>query len=475
MPMPDSSPSQSALRKLVYLIDVMAAVGSFVAAFALQSKLQAVIPFIKAPPDPRFYLSVAFFTIPLWIVLVPVFRLHLVFERFISPKALAMALVQHHLAGFAALSVMLYITQMAFNRSLIALFMGCSFVSMYSARLLLGWRRRYDWRHGYLRSKLILVGEPSAVMRAFIADAENDAMPPEILGWLGGGSSASVLDLPRLGDLSALETLLHEHHADQVLFFPPYHTPERAGGALIACETVGVKARLAIDLSHPGRAVPRMTRFAGHQFVTFDTLPPRPELRALKHGFDALAAGLGLLLLSPLFAVVSSLILITMGRPVFFVQARAGMHGRTFRMVKFRTMKQGAAEERAALTAQNEMAGPVFKIASDPRVTRLGRYLRRSSIDELPQLVNVLFGTMSLVGPRPLPIEEQQNIRGWHRRRLSMKPGITGLWQVSGRSNIDFHEWMALDLKYIDNWSLWLDLKLLLKTAYIVLIQQGAK
>jgi lipopolysaccharide/colanic/teichoic acid biosynthesis glycosyltransferase len=143
-------------------------------------------------------------------------------------------------------------------------------------------------------------------------------------------------------------------------------------------------------------------------------------------------------------------------------------------MIKFRTMIPGAEAKQAELAAQNEMTGPVFKVTRDPRVTRLGKFLRKTSIDELPQLLNVFLGQMSLVGPRPLPIKEQQGIRGWHRRRLSMKPGITGIWQISGRNNIDFEEWMRLDQQYVDDWSLGLDLTILLKTVPVVLFGKGA-
>jgi len=182
-----------------------------------------------------------------------------------------------------------------------------------------------------------------------------------------------------------------------------------------------------------------------------------------------------LVLLSPLFLVITLAILVTMGRPVFFTQARAGLYGRQFRMIKFRTMVADAEAKQTDLQAQNEMTGPVFKVADDPRVTRLGRFLRKSSIDELPQLLNVFLGQMSLVGPRPLPIKEQQKIRGWHRRRLSMKPGITGIWQVSGRNNIDFEDWMKLDYRYVDDWSLRLDLVILMKTVPVVLLGKGAR
>jgi lipopolysaccharide/colanic/teichoic acid biosynthesis glycosyltransferase len=179
-------------------------------------------------------------------------------------------------------------------------------------------------------------------------------------------------------------------------------------------------------------------------------------------------------LLSPLLIAVSLCILVSMGRPVFFVQERAGTRGRSFRMFKFRTMVVDAEARKASLRDQNMMGGPVFKLRNDPRVTRLGKLLRTTSIDELPQLFNVLMGQMSLVGPRPLPRTEQESIFGWHRRRLSMKPGITGLWQVSGRNSIPFEQWMELDLEYVDHWSWREDMRILLKTIVVLLQRRGA-
>ena len=180
-------------------------------------------------------------------------------------------------------------------------------------------------------------------------------------------------------------------------------------------------------------------------------------------------------MLAPVMTLIATAILLTMGRPLTFSQERIGYRGRRFRMHKFRSMINGAEQQRDALTGLNEVDGPVFKITADPRVTPFGRFIRKYSLDELPQLFNVLGGSMSLVGPRPLPVREQQQISGSMRRRLSMKPGITGLWQVSGRSNLSFEEWMRMDLEYIDSWSNALDLKLLVMTLPAVVSGRGAK
>ena len=190
-----------------------------------------------------------------------------------------------------------------------------------------------------------------------------------------------------------------------------------------------------------------------------------------------LISALGLILISPLMLLITLAIKLTSPGPAVFRQVRAGKHGKPFTMYKFRTMVTDAEMLQAELLAFNEMSGPVFKIDGDPRITPLGRVLRKWSVDELPQLWNVLQGHMSLVGPRPLPIYEVEKFENTaQRRRLSVKPGITCLWQVSGRNQVtDFHEWVRLDLKYIDNWSIWLDIKILIMTIPAVLFGFGAK
>jgi exopolysaccharide biosynthesis polyprenyl glycosylphosphotransferase len=189
---------------------------------------------------------------------------------------------------------------------------------------------------------------------------------------------------------------------------------------------------------------------------------------------DVTGSALGLAVLSPLFALVALFIKATSPGPVLFAQERMGLNGRRFKCLKFRTMIVDAEARLAELQHLNEVDGPVFKIRRDPRITKIGVFLRKASVDELPQLWNVLRGDMSLVGPRPPIPAEVEKYERWQRRRLSMRPGITCLWQISGRSNVDFDRWMRLDLNYIDNWSLALDLVILLKTVPAVLTTRGA-
>jgi len=196
----------------------------------------------------------------------------------------------------------------------------------------------------------------------------------------------------------------------------------------------------------------------------------------LKQVFDIVGAAVLLVVTIPLFFLAAMLIKVTSPGPVFFRQKRAGLNGKPFNMFKFRSMVTNAEQLKHELAALNEMSGPVFKVTNDPRVTRVGRILRKTSIDEIPQLFNVLLGDMSLVGPRPLPVDEVKRFDDLaHRRRLSVKPGMTCLWQVSGRNKVsDFKEWVRLDLEYIDHWSLWLDIKILWWTIPVVLFGRGA-
>jgi exopolysaccharide biosynthesis polyprenyl glycosylphosphotransferase len=195
--------------------------------------------------------------------------------------------------------------------------------------------------------------------------------------------------------------------------------------------------------------------------------------RMTKRSFDLILTIPGLVFLSPVFLIIALAIKLDSPGPVFFRQARAGRRDRAFEMVKFRTMVDGAEKQRADLLTANEASGPLFKIREDPRVTRVGRWLRKLTLDELPQLINVLKGEMSLVGPRPFPVYEDQQIDGWARRRLDLTPGITGVWQVLGRNDIGFAEMVKLDYLYVNNWSLWWDIKLLLRTVPIVLRRSG--
>lgn len=193
-----------------------------------------------------------------------------------------------------------------------------------------------------------------------------------------------------------------------------------------------------------------------------------------KGALDVIASFLGLVILSPILLIVAILIKLESKGPAIFAQSRIGLNGKEFKMYKFRSMVQNAEELKEKLAKQNEMSGPMFKIKNDPRVTKVGKFIRKTSIDELPQLLNILKGDMTLVGPRPSLPREVEKFESWMLKRLEVKPGLTCYWQVSGRNNIDFYEWMKLDLKYVNDMGFWLDIKLIFKTVAVLFGDKNA-
>jgi exopolysaccharide biosynthesis polyprenyl glycosylphosphotransferase len=251
----------------------------------------------------------------------------------------------------------------------------------------------------------------------------------------------------------------------------------RVEEAIAVCEIEGVEAWLVADFIRTSIARPAFDMFGFQPMLVFRSTPETSWALLTKRTIDLIGSMCGIILLSPLLIAVAVAIRVTSPGRAIFAQMRCGKHGRPFRMYKFRSMFSDAEQRRHELEAYNQMSGPVFKLDDDPRITQLGRWLRKYSIDELPQLFNVFLGQMSLVGPRPLPVYEVENFSNpAQRRRLSVKPGITCLWQISGRNEVkEFETWVKLDLKYIDNWSIWLDLKILLRTIPAVLFGIGAK
>jgi len=276
--------------------------------------------------------------------------------------------------------------------------------------------------------------------------------------------------------VAELVRAMHERSVARVLFAAQHVHFSKIEEAVQACETEGVEAWIAADFFQTAIARPTFDVLGGRLMLVFHSTPQVCWALWFKDLADRIGAVLLLLLTLPLWLAAIIGIRLSSKGPVFFRQERAGHYGLPFKMWKFRTMYPDAESRLTELQSRNEMDGPVFKITHDPRIFPFGRWLRRLSIDELPQLLNVLRGEMSLVGPRPLPVYEIQKIeKRAQRRRLSVKPGLTCLWQVTGRNGIrSFEEWVALDLQYIDNWSLWLDAKILARTVPAVLRGTGA-
>jgi exopolysaccharide biosynthesis polyprenyl glycosylphosphotransferase len=288
--------------------------------------------------------------------------------------------------------------------------------------------------------------------------------PPATARRPGDAADLIVVTRPIVGGVDDLETVLHDRIVDEVAICLPVEAWHLVEPIARLCEEEGKVVRIPLDDRGHTIAGGRTEDFEGVPILSLVYGPDRVVGLVIKRLLDVAIAAVGLILLSPVFLAVSVWILALDGRPVIFRQIRVGLHGRPLRVVKFRTMVPDAEDRLAELADLNEIKGHAFKLTDDPRLSRTGRSLRATSIDELPQLWNVLRGEMSLVGPRPPLPSEVAGYDLWHRRRLSMKPGITGLWQVEARRDEDFDRWVELDLAYIDRWSVWLDLKIMART-----------
>ena len=473
----DSS-RQQARRRLVVMMDFGSIVVSMVLAALTHTGLRNYFAVFKDPPSAQQYLLIAILTVPLMLSLVVVFGLHRQFERPFRLWLITWDQIRLHLSTLVGITLIVFFTQVPLNRTIVGLFLIYTFVFMLGSRVLLdAWRRR-SHATGQDQMHLLIIGSDPALLELVIDAALTEDLPPKMVGILeseGDPQRDCILTVPILGGLGALERVLHEETVDEVVLATRGLTPERFARIVAACDDLGTPMRqIVLPEFHDGRRL-GLERQYGLPFVTLARAERSTEALAIKRAIDLLGSSTALLLLSPVMLLVAVTILITMGRPILFSQDRVGYRGRHFRMHKFRSMMNGAEQQREVLAARNEMGGPVFKIAADPRITTFGRLMRKYSLDELPQLFNVIGGSMSLVGPRPLPVKEQQQISGPMRRRLSMKPGITGLWQVSGRSNLSFEEWMKMDLEYLDNWSNLEDIRLLVMTLPAVLAGRGAK
>jgi exopolysaccharide biosynthesis polyprenyl glycosylphosphotransferase len=328
-------------------------------------------------------------------------------------------------------------------------------------------------RLGIATLSVILVGEGEELARVREVYQSHPEWGYRVAGVLGLGRDHERGGAARsLGRLEDLEEVLRTRIVDEVVFAASARHTEALRLTLEAAGLAGVPVRVLLDPAFGGGA--SVERLGSDLSLVAGQNPRNSYAVMLKELLDRGLALLALLALSPLLLAVSLGVVLTCGWPVFFVQKRAGLNGRVFFLYKFRTMVLGARTLQDQLRGANEMDGPVFKVKNDPRVTPFGRFLRRTSIDELPQFINVLRGEMSLVGPRPLPNYEARKVPSWARRRYSVKPGLTCYWQVMGRNKLTFEEWMRLDLRYIDEWSLWLDLVLLARTVPALLFSRGA-
>jgi len=463
----------------VWTADLVLTTGAFFLAWWLRSYVApqlapAIFP-TELYPLSR-YLGLLPLVLAIWTLLL-VTR-----EAYTSRRTVALGseiwqVVQVVGAGILTLAAAGWLLRLDFvSRPFLILFGTLDLLFLIAGKLILRLAARRVRRRGFNYRTFLIVGiNPRAEEVAQII-AEHPHWGLKLVGFVApnGEHAEEVAGAPVLGSADDLPKILQDEVVDEVIFVLSRRQLEEFEESFLLCSELGIRARVALYFPHMKARVV-LEELEGIPLLTFTNTPGAPFPMFVKRLADLTVSALGIALTAPLVPLIAAAVKISSRGPVLYSQIRCGLNGRRFRLLKFRTMCEGADQRLDEIAHLNEVDGPAFKVRRDPRVTPTGRVLRRLSLDELPQLYNVFRGDMSLVGPRPPIPEEVERYERWQRRRLSMKPGITGLWQVSGRSGLDdFNRWIALDLAYIDQWSLWLDLKILLKTIPAVLSTRGA-
>jgi len=458
---------QQIRTQLQQLADACIFFAAFVLAYVLRSD-PTITAWLKLPPSTQFgdFAKLLF-------VVIPGAPLILETQGFynrspLSPRgAILWPLLKGCIGLTFALVAIAYVFHLLVARGIMVLFGGIGFCGVWLKEEVLRFFLKSKVAQAQYRRRFIIAGTDKEIagMRADLEAREDD-----------GVEIVAALDLNQ-GGAQELTTLLHEHSVYGVILSARRTYFEQIENVIKACELEGVEVWLLADFFATQISRTSFDELLGRPLLIFRTTPESSWHSVIKMLMDVAGSFILLILCLPLFVIISLIIKCTSPGPVFFKQQRSGQNGKPFTLYKFRTMVTNAEQYKHELAAMNEMSGPVFKLTNDPRVTWVGKWLRKYSLDELPQLWNVFCGEMSLVGPRPLPVDEVKRFSDVaHRRRLSVKPGLTCLWQIGGRNKIsDFKDWVRLDLEYIDNWSLWLDLKILLYTVPVVLRGTGAK
>jgi exopolysaccharide biosynthesis polyprenyl glycosylphosphotransferase len=467
------------IHKMAILVDSLVVVAAFVLAFLLRDNLHTLVPasadFLHRLPDFKTYAWILIVIVPLWIIFLQMFGIYqsmrergfFMLFRIVFKASLIAVLIFSALAFLLKLDVL--------SRAFIFILFICSVMLLTAEKWAVLKLLRLIRENGYNYRVILIVGSGERARNFAKVILENFHWGIRILGFIDEKAMVGK-DLgcgKVIGSFEDFSRILDENVVDEVVFLMPRKWLDSLEIYIKKCEKVGVKATIAVDFYNTSIAKPIIKEINGWPLLTFDSTPSDFLSLSIKRTMDFILTILGFVLCLPVFFLATLLIKLTSPGPVFFKQERCGLNGRKFAIYKFRTMVQDAEKKIDKLKNLNEVNGPVFKIKDDPRITWFGRILRKTSLDELPQLINVFKGDMSLVGPRPpIPTEVYQYER-WQRRRLSMRPGITCIHEVVARNDGDFENWIRLDLEYIDNWSLGLDFKILLKTFTAVIRGTG--
>ena len=443
---------------------------SFWAAYLLRANA-AITAWLNLDPIPSDAFS-NINTILVAFALIPITPLILESQGFYNRQMLGPrgAIVWPLLKGCTLTTIVLvlagFVLRLYLPRWVPVWFGAISFALIYCKEEILRLAVKSRFGQGQYKRRFILVG----------TETETERMCRELEG-RKDETVAVIAQFNLASPIPQLVQMLHDHAAYGVILSAKHTYFEQIENIIRVCELEGVEVWLLADFFTTQISRTSFDELLGRPLLVFRTAPEASWAGLVKQLMDFFGSLVLLVLAAIPMLVIALLIKLFSPGPVFFRQQRSGLNGAPFTLYKFRTMVTNAEQFKHELEAMNEMRGPVFKVTNDPRVTPLGKILRRYSLDELPQLFNVLRNEMSLVGPRPLPVDEVRRFNDLaHRRRLSVKPGITCLWQIQGRNQIsDFQDWVRLDLEYIDNWSLWLDIKILLRTIPAVFIATGAK
>lgn len=421
------------------------------------------------------HIIIALIIIPFWFWLFEFFEMGKMARMQRYRNILKKYFLINVLGGFIILFFIQLFDYQSLTEGVIVKFVVLNFfvlsVQKISARMVL----KYFRRRGYNYRIILIIADDSTI--PFI----NQIIQTDDWGYRIGGiitNSENVVKefghlFPIYPENGNFEKIIDEKIIDEVFFCKNDFNTQRIKKLISACQEIGVGFHLHNKALAFSGFVPKISFLNRQLFLSFINTPENYIALQIKKTIDFFMSVVIIILLSPVFLIIALLIKLEDGGPVLFRQVRVGKHGRLFNCFKFRTMVVDAEKLKEKLLALNEQDGPVFKIKDDPRITKVGKFLRKTSLDELPQFFNVLFGDMSIVGPRPpVPSEVKQYERSIHRR-LSINPGITCIWQVSGRNNIPFNKWMEMDMQYIDNWSLTLDFIIILKTIKVIFKRDG--
>lgn len=425
----------------------------------------------------RRHIWLVITTVPAWVSLMSLDGVYSNFRTKLFIET-AFRVLRTGVASVLLLGSMVFLLKMIMtSRMYVGIYAVTAYFCLLAEKAI--WKKilDYSYRQGYNLVNLLIVGTGKRARDFMDLVKAHSNWGLQIVGVVDDDPKLMgkhVMEYEIIGRVRDIPRIIRDKVVDRVIFVVPRIWLNRIEPAIRHCEREGVNTAVCVDLFKPKLAHLELSSFAGIPLINFQTSTAKEWQLFVKRFVDWFIALLGLIALSPVFLFVILGIKLTSKGPIFYRQVRCGLNGRNFTLFKFRSMVVGAEMRRRALEKQNEMNGPVFKMKRDPRVTGFGRFLRKFSLDELPQLYNVLKGDMSLVGPRPALPAEVDLYQSWQRRRLSMKPGITCIWQVSGRNRIDFDQWMEMDLQYIDDFSLWLDFKLMFRTIFVVMTGYGA-